>query len=59
MDTNKGDQVNPKHRCRLVAREIKKCKREDMYVYGDTAAGGEECVVLVVREYAGDVFGFH
>ena len=32
VDTNKGDAVNPEYRCRLVAKEIKHDKREDLFV---------------------------
>lgn len=31
VDINKGDAVNPKYRSRLVAKEIKKNKREDLF----------------------------
>ncbi len=31
MDTNKGDKENPEYRCRLVAKEIKWDKREDLF----------------------------
>ncbi len=30
VDTNQGDKENPEHRCRLVAKEIKKDKRDDL-----------------------------
>ncbi len=31
VDTNKGDKERPEYRCRLVAKEIKKDKREDLF----------------------------
>ena len=31
LDTNKGDEESPNYRARLVAREIKKDKREDLF----------------------------
>ena len=31
VDVNKGDRENPKYRSRLVAKEIKKDKREDLF----------------------------
>ena len=31
VDTNKGDKEKPEYRCRLVAKEIKKDKREDLF----------------------------
>ncbi len=31
VDTNKGDKANPEYRCRLVAKEFKKDKREDLF----------------------------
>ncbi len=31
VDTNKGDKERPEFRCRLVAKEIKKDKREDLF----------------------------
>ncbi len=31
VDTNKGDEEKPEYRCRLVAKEIKKDKREDFF----------------------------
>ena len=30
VDANKGDKEKPEYRCRLVAKEIKKDKREDL-----------------------------
>ncbi len=30
-DANKGDKEKPEYRCRLVAKEIKKDKREDLF----------------------------
>ncbi len=30
MDTNQGDKENPEYRYRLVAKEIKRDKREDL-----------------------------
>ena len=31
VDTNKGDKEKPEYRCRLVAKEIKRDKREDLF----------------------------
>ncbi len=31
VDTNKGEKKNPEYRCRLVAKEIKEDKREDLF----------------------------
>ncbi len=31
VDTNKGDTKKPEYRCKLVAKEIKKDKREDLF----------------------------
>jgi hypothetical protein len=31
VDTNKGDKEKPEYRCRLVEKEIKKDKREDLF----------------------------
>ncbi len=31
VDTNKGDEEKPEYRCRLVVKEIKKDKREDLF----------------------------
>ena len=31
IDINKGDEVNPEYRSRLVAQEIKMDKREDLF----------------------------
>jgi hypothetical protein len=31
VDANMGDKEKPEHRCRLVAEEIKKDKREDLF----------------------------
>ena len=31
VDANKGDKEKPEYRCRLVAKEIKKDKREDLF----------------------------
>ncbi len=31
VDANKGDEQNPEYRCRSVATEIKKDKREDLF----------------------------
>ena len=31
MDVNKGDDVNPEYRSRLVAQEIKRDNREDLF----------------------------
>jgi hypothetical protein len=31
VDTNKGDKENPEYRCRLLAKELKKDKREDLF----------------------------
>ena len=31
LDTNKGDEQNPNYRARLVAREIKRDKRDDLF----------------------------
>ncbi len=31
VDTNKGDKHNPENRCRLVAKEIKKDRSEDLF----------------------------
>ncbi len=31
MDTNEGDAKNPEYECRLVAKEVKHDKREDVF----------------------------
>ena len=36
VDVNKGDDVNPEYRSRLVAQEIKRDKREDLRGYSFT-----------------------
>ncbi len=57
VDTNKGDKEKPEHRCRLVAKEIKKDMREGLFAA--TPLLEAKKVVLIVREHAGDVLGVH
>ncbi len=57
VDANKGDKESPEYRCRLVAKEIKKDKREDLLA-AMPPLGSEEDAVLALGKHARDVFGF-
>ncbi len=56
VEVNKGDKENIEYRCRLVAKEIKKDRRED-FVRSAAAFGGEEDAALTLGECGRYVFG--
>ena len=57
VDTNKGDKENPEHRCRLVAKEIKKDQRGGL-VCSNAPLRSEEDAAFILGEHTRDVFGF-
>ncbi len=57
-DTDKDDAESPEYRCRSVAKEIKRDKREDA-VCGHAAARNQEGSVLVAGQHGRSVSGFH
>ena len=53
LDTNKGDELNPNYRARLVAREIKRDKRDDLFA----ATPPLESLRMVISICASHQFG--
>ena len=45
VDINKGDEDNPEYRSRLVAKEIKKDRNQDLFA-ATPSTGGEENTVV-------------
>ena len=47
--TNKGDEENPEYRSRLVAKEIKKDKREDLFAATPPHEANKSIFALAAR----------
>ena len=57
VDINKGDEVNPEYRSRLVAKEIKNDKRDDLFAATPPLEAKKSLFSMAVTEGIGYVAG--
>ncbi len=58
VDTNKGDSENLEYRCRLVAKEVKKDKWEDLFA-ANPPLEAKKVLFSFLRELARVTLGFY